>query len=332
MARESRPSDDAAIENLRRDLVLQLSRAVRQWGVTQTAAAERLQLPQPTLSKIINGQTYKLSIEFLIRAAVRAGLSLTLFTGDVAEPAGVFVTQRDAPSSAVGTSRLGDPARAATEAANRRLTASQRLEAFLEHNQRLAELHRAGRPVSRISTSRPGQSALLLVDAVETLRRAHVDYLVIGAFALSAHGIVRASVDADALLQTTLSKMKQLRRVFEGAGIEAELRQGYGDDPIPAMLVLRDSHGNRVDLLAGLRGLDPRVFARATEAKFRDGVLRFVGIEDFIAMKCFAPGPQHLLDARAAYRAADGSLDLDLLRRVAHKFGRDSADRLDQIL
>jgi predicted XRE-type DNA-binding protein len=321
MARLSLPSDDAAVENLRRDLALQLSRAVKQWGVTQSAAAKRLKLPQPTLSKIINGQTDKLSIEFLVRAAVRAGLSLTLFTGDDADQAGVFVTHRDAPS-----------ARADTETANRRRAPSQRLEAFLEHNQLLAELRRAGRPAGRMSTSRPGQSALLLVDVVETLRKAQVDYLVIGAFALSAHGIVRASIDADALLQTTLSKMKQLRRVFEGAGVEAEIREGHGDDPIPAMLILRDLHGNRVDLLAGLRGLDPKVFARATEAKFRDRVLRFVGLEDFIAMKCFAQGPQHLLDARAAYRAADGPLDLDLLRRVAHKFGRDAAHRLDQIL
>jgi len=324
MARTSLSSDDAAIENLRRDLALQLSRAVKQWGVTQSAAANRLKLPQPTLSKIINGQTDKLSIEFLIRAGVRAGLSLTLFTGDDADQAGAFVAHRDAPPSALDSSRLGD--------ASRRLTPSQRLEAFLEHNQRLAELRRAGQPASRMSTSRPGQSALLLVDVVETLQRAQVDYLVIGAFALSAHGIVRASIDADALLQTSLSKMKQLRRVFEGAGVEAELRQGHGDDPIPAMLVLRDLHGNRVDLLGGLRGLDPKVFARATEAKFRDGVLRVVGLEDFIAMKCFAPGPQHLLDARGAYRAADGPLDLDLLRRVAHRFGRDAADRLDQIL
>jgi predicted XRE-type DNA-binding protein len=332
MVRQRLSSDDAAIENLRRDLALQLFRAVKQWGLTQSAAAKRLKLPQPTLSKIINGQTDKLSIEFLIRAGVRAGLSLTLFSGDDVDQAGAFVTLRDAPSSAAGSARVGNASRADTESANSRLTTSQRLEAFLEHNERLAELRRAGRSAGRISTSRPGQSALLLVDVVETLRRAQVDYLVIGAFALAAHGIVRASIDADVLLQTTLSKMKQLRRVFEGAGLEAELRQGRGDDPIPAMLVVRDLHGNRVDLLGGLRGLDLQVFARATEAKFRDGVLRFVGLEDFIAMKCFAQGPQHLLDARAAYRAADGPVDLDLLRRVAHRFGRDSADRLDRIL
>jgi hypothetical protein len=181
-------------------------------------------------------------------------------------------------------------------------------------------------------TSRPGQSALLLVDVADTLRREQLDYLVVGAFALSVHGVIRASTDADALIQTSLSKMKQLRRVFESAGFEAEFRQGAADDPIPAMLVLSDSHGNRVDLLGGLRGLDPKVFTRGIEVSFQDESLRFVGREDFIAMKCFAQGPQDLLDAKAAYRSAERPLDLDLMRRVALRFGREAADKLEQIL
>jgi hypothetical protein len=180
--------------------------------------------------------------------------------------------------------------------------------------------------------SRPGQSALLLVDVVETLRNEQIDYLVIGAFALSVHGIVRASTDADALVHISAIRMKQLRRVFENAGFKAELRLGDAEDPIPAMLVLSDPHGNRVDLLGGLRGLDPKAFLRGVDVTFLDGTLRFAGREDFIAMKCFAQGPQDLLDAKAAYRAAERPLDLDLMRRLALKFGREAADRLEEIL
>jgi transcriptional regulator with XRE-family HTH domain len=145
MARHSLSSDEAAIVNIRRDLALQLSRAVKRLGVTQSEAAARLNLPQPTLSKIINGQTDNLSIEFLIRVAVRAGLSLTLLISDVPEEAGAHLTSRNAHSPAVATSRLAQEARDSIEAANRQLTPSQRLEAFLEHNQLLAELNRAGR-------------------------------------------------------------------------------------------------------------------------------------------------------------------------------------------
>jgi len=42
-----------------------------------------------------------------------------------------------------------------------------------------------------VRTDRPGQSILLLLDAVDVLRREGVDYLVIEAVALSVHGIIR---------------------------------------------------------------------------------------------------------------------------------------------
>jgi hypothetical protein len=173
---------------------------------------------------------------------------------------------------------------------------------------------------------------LLLADVADILRGEKLDYLVIGAFALSVHGVVRASTDADALIHISGTRMKQLRRVFEAAGFQTELRFGDADDPIPAMLGLSDLHGNRVDLLGGLQGLDPKAFARGIDVTFQEGTLRFAGREDFIAMKCFAQGPQDLLDAKAAYRAAERPLDIDLMRRLAARFGRDAADRLEEIL
>jgi len=183
-----------------------------------------------------------------------------------------------------------------------------------------------------VRTKRAGQSALLLLDAVEVLQREQIDYAVIGAFALSAHGVVRASTDVDVLLFTTSQRLTRLRTRFQRAGFDTELRPGETDDPIPAMLILSDSHDNRVDLLGGLRGMDPAVFSRTVEVPFMGVNLRIVGREDFIAMKCFAGGPQDILDAQSAYRSAQGPVDLDLLRAVARRFGRDAADNLEQVL
>jgi len=78
--------------------------------------------------------------------------------------------------------------------------------------------------------------------------------------------------------------------------------------------------------------MDPEVFSRTLEITFRDEKLRIVGREDFIAMKCYAGGPQDLLDARSAYRAASGPIDLDLLRTVTRRFGREAADRLQEVI
>jgi|SRR5271155_511294 predicted XRE-type DNA-binding protein len=147
--------DQATIHSLRHDLALQVSRAVRRLGTTQAVAAKQLGVPQPTLSKLINGRVANLSIELLIRIAVRAGLSLTLHTGDVPEEAGVFVsTSNRHPPPIRRKSRLADHARHSLELSDRRLTPTQRLEAFLEHNQLLAELHQAGRDAERLRATK----------------------------------------------------------------------------------------------------------------------------------------------------------------------------------
>jgi predicted nucleotidyltransferase len=181
-------------------------------------------------------------------------------------------------------------------------------------------------------TRRAGQSALLLLDVIVVLRNEAIEYAVIGAMAASVHGSLRASADADALLSVTVSKLSHLSRAFKKAGFDAELRRGDADDPIPAMLIISDTHGNRVDLLGGLRGLDPQVFSRAVDVPFSGDTLRVVGREDFIAMKCFAGGPQDLIDAQQALQSAQVRVDHSLLRRVTRQFGRAAADVLERIL
>lgn len=95
---------------------------------------------------------------------------------------------------------------------------------------------------------------------------------------------------------------------------------------------MRAKHGNRVDLLGGLRGLDPQVFSRAIDVPFRGETIRVVGREDFIAMKCFAGGPQDVADAKLALKSAQAPIDHDLLRRVTRRFGRAAADVLEQLI
>jgi hypothetical protein len=183
-----------------------------------------------------------------------------------------------------------------------------------------------------VRTQQSGQSALLFLDVVEILQRERVDYAVIGAFALAAHGVVRGTTAVHAVLETSPRRLANLQAVFDGAGYHSGLRRGDSEDPIPAMLVLRDVYDNQVELLGGLRGMDPGVFSRTMEVPLLGAHLRIVAREDFIAMKCFAGGPQDLLDARSVYLGAQGPVDLDLLRAVTRRFGRDAADKLEQVL
>jgi predicted XRE-type DNA-binding protein len=136
--------DTATVQVLRRDLALQITRQLRRLGLTQRAAAREFGVPQPTLSKIAHSRVADLSLELLIRIAVRAGLPVTLHTGQVPEEAGAFVRRGDSLPSRVSVSALADRARNALLQATQRLTPSQRLEAFLEHNQLTAILRESG--------------------------------------------------------------------------------------------------------------------------------------------------------------------------------------------
>ena len=183
-----------------------------------------------------------------------------------------------------------------------------------------------------MTTTGPGQSALLLLDAVSVLTSDGIDYAVIGALAASVHGVVRASVDADAVLSINTPRLRQLEKRFAGAGYEVQLREGDFEDPVPAVLVITDSHGNRVDLLGGVRGLEAAAFSRAITVPFQGRSLRVIGLEDLIAMKIFAGEPKDLNDAGAAIQVAGDTLDLDLLRRLAKGYGRTTVEILEKML
>src|SRR5262245_7349708 len=159
----------------------------------------------------------------------------------------------------------------------------------------------------------PGQSVLLLLDVAAVLAEQEIEYAVIGATAAAVHGSIRATADADALVSVSMSKLAQLKGVLKKAGFDVDLRSGDADDPIPALLAIGDKHGNRVDLLGGLRGLDKDAFARAITVPFQGSSIRVIGREDFVAIKCFAGGPQDIVDARSALQAADEPVNLDLL-------------------
>src|SRR5262245_16239518 len=124
------PSDIATVQALRADLALQIARCLTRRQLTQVAAARPFDIPQPTLSRIVNGRVADLSLELLIRIAVRAGLPVVMQIGDVPEEAGAHLPGRVAAlSPARPKSMLAQSARDAVIDAARKLTPEQRLNA-----------------------------------------------------------------------------------------------------------------------------------------------------------------------------------------------------------
>jgi predicted XRE-type DNA-binding protein len=136
--------DAAAVQALRSDLALQVARRVERDGQTQVVAAKRLAIPQPTLSKIMRGQVEAISLELLLKVAMRAGLSVVLQTGKDAAEAGVYVSGISTSSPTRIHSRLAEQARLAVSERVRSLSPERRLAAQLKHSELVTALHRAG--------------------------------------------------------------------------------------------------------------------------------------------------------------------------------------------
>jgi hypothetical protein len=185
-----------------------------------------------------------------------------------------------------------------------------------------------------MSAAGSGQSTDLLFDVVRALNERGIPYAVIGAMAVSVHGVVRASVDADAVVSVALSGLRALGNDLAAEGLIIEFREGDVFDPIPAMLIVSDRHDNRVDLLMSLRGLDADIYERAIEVQLPEYEypLRIASKEDVIAMKLFAGGPLDLLDAKRLVAVAGGSLDMELLARLVTRFGKDALTNYEKLL
>ena len=151
-------ADNLTIHALRSDMALQLARFVQRDGASQSAAAKRLGIPQPTLSKIMRGQVDSLSLELLIRISVRAGLPFVLQTGKEAVEAGVYVTGQSL-SQRSQRSVLAEHAQESLARSMLQLSPQERLEAHLQHCELLADLQQAAAATSS-PRSRVGHKVL----------------------------------------------------------------------------------------------------------------------------------------------------------------------------
>lgn len=139
------PPDFETVQALRSDVAHQIARHTKRFGRSQLSAAKELGVPQPTLSKIVNGHISDVSLELLLRIAVRAGMRITLQTGLIPEEAGAFVSGVRPSSPRASVSKIADHAHARLKDSLREKSPAERLEIFVEQNQLLSELSSAGR-------------------------------------------------------------------------------------------------------------------------------------------------------------------------------------------
>lgn len=161
-----------------------------------------------------------------------------------------------------------------------------------------------------------------------------VQWSAIGALAVAFHGIVRASLDADALVTFRNSRcnLEQMAEVLRSRGWDVEVRQGEPGDPLGFVLRISDDKRQQVDLIGGIPRLDPEVFQRSIMSDLEGMRLRMVAPEDLIALKIYAGGPRDMEDAKGVLEVTGKSLDRDLLLRLCQRLGSEEHERCRALL
>jgi hypothetical protein len=135
-----------------------------------------------------------------------------------------------------------------------------------------------------------------LLGAVLDYLNAHeIKAAAIGGVALAAHGIVRATLDADVLVTDPHVLHAEFWAGLSGA--RAEARSGDVDDPLAGVVHLV-SGAEEVDVVVGRYLWQTRALERAVILSVGGRPLPTVDRADLVLLKLFAGGPQDLLDVQ----------------------------------
>lgn len=144
-------------------------------------------------------------------------------------------------------------------------------------------------------------------ELIELFISHHVDFIVVGSYALAFHGYVRFTQDIDFWIRRSRENAKNIRRAFDDFGIpisdEAE------------NLLIQDRQllqigikPQMVDLLTFLDGCDYEAAAVNATSESMSGLpVKILSMEDYIATKKASARPK----------------DFDDLRRLGETLGRD---------
>ena len=180
----------------------------------------------------------------------------------------------------------------------------------------------------------PGESSLLLLNVIKLLDQLKIPYAIVGAFAASFYGWVRASLDADAVISIdrNTERLNQLLSLLKETGLKVDLRRGDSSDPIGCVLNIKDKFQNRVDLLMNIRGMKEDIYDRTVTASFMQETIKIIGVEDFVAMKIYAGSAKDIQDAIKVLEISAQKINVPLLKKLTLLYGKKELKKLEKML
>jgi hypothetical protein len=155
-----------------------------------------------------------------------------------------------------------------------------------------------------------------LLDAVASrLEALKIPYCAIGASALAAHGVSRATQDID-LLTVDMAALEARSWEELPPGVTHEVRRGDAMDPLAGVVRLQRPGETDVDVVVGKHRWQSGVIDRSVPTIIEGRGLPVAGAPDLVLLKLFAGGPQDAWDIGELLRDADTTLVADVERHL----------------
>jgi hypothetical protein len=136
----------------------------------------------------------------------------------------------------------------------------------------------------------------LLAETVEALTRHDLCFAIVGATAMAAHGVARATLDVDLLLVGRAALESRAWSELRQGGVDVDIRRGAADDPLAGVVRLRRDGEAPIDVIVGTAAWQRRALERARASEVLGVVGPVAGVLDLILLKLYAGSPQDCWD------------------------------------
>jgi hypothetical protein len=137
------------------------------------------------------------------------------------------------------------------------------------------------------------------------LGSARIPFALIGASALTIHGVNRSTLDVDLLVTDRACLDRPTWSALESEGVSIDVRKGDLRDPLAGVVRFESQGDLPLDLVVGKLPWQEKILARARTADFAGLALPVLGPVELILLKLYAGGPQDAWDVQQLLAGPD---------------------------
>lgn len=147
----------------------------------------------------------------------------------------------------------------------------------------------------------------LLAAAVTLFHARRTPIALIGAAAMAAHGVSRATRDLDVLVADLECLSAEYWQPLLASGVRPRVRRGDADDPLAGVVRLESAAELPLDVIVGRHPWQADIIARAVEVALEGVTMPVATRPDLILLKLYAGGPQDAWDIQQLLGGPDSA-------------------------